>query len=444
MLRLNVERLQQQLRDFTGIQTGGALLEVAESLTVGGPAALGELCEVITRTGSRIPGEVIAASPQEARVMLFRHAGTLEPGYFVCFSGGTLQLPGGPQALGRVMNALGEPIDQQGSIPGPRITAGLAPPVPALDRPRITEPCVTGQRVVDGFLTLGRGQRVGLFAGSGVGKSTLLGEIARHAQVDCNVVALVGERGREVLPFLEDALGPVGRSRSAVFVATAEEPPLARVQAVKSAIAYAVAQRAAGKHVMLFLDSLTRLAHAQREIGLCRGELPGTRGYPPSVFRLLAESLEQLGTSSTGSITALITVLVDGDDLHEPIADAARSILDGHIVLSRKLAERNQFPAIDLAASISRLFREVTDPQQQQAAGKLRNLLATYTRMEDLIRLGMYQPGSSSSVDVAVELLPELEQLCRQELGEISSFDATRQALIALARKSEELQEVTV
>jgi len=333
-----------------------------------------------------------------------------------------VSVPVGLPLLGRVLNGLGQPIDDAGPLTVRHWRPVDQETPSALKRQRITRTLVTGQRVIDGLLTMGCGQRVGLFAGSGVGKSTLMGEIAKHASADLNVICLVGERGREVLPFLEDCLGEAGRQRSVVIVATSDETPLMRIQAVRSAITIADDFRARGANVLFFLDSLTRLAFAQRELGLLRGEPPGTRGYPPSVYTLLASTLEKLGNDDVGSITGLITVLVDGDDMDEPIADAARSILDGHIVLSRKIAARGQYPAVDVLYSLSRLFREVTSREHQQAAQRVRQILATYEDVADLIQLGMYQKGASPQIDEAIHLMPHILAFLKQEIGQSSPF----------------------
>jgi flagellum-specific ATP synthase len=289
-------------------------------------------------------------------------------------------------------------------------------------------------RVLDGLLTCGRGQRIGLFAGSGVGKSTLLGEIAKTARADMNVIALVGERGREVRPFLEDCLGETGRDRSVVVLATSEEPPLMRVRAVLTAVAIAASFRDQGHDVMFLLDSVTRMAMAQREIGLLRGEPPGTRGYTPSVFNLLASTLEKLGTSPSGSITGLITVLVDGDDMDEPVSDAVRGILDGHLILNRKLAARGHFPAVDVLRSVSRLFQEIADPSHREAARRVRECLATYEEMEDLIQIGAYKRGTTARIDRAIQLYPEILKFLKQASNAPSPWDQTRAELIRLGQ----------
>jgi flagellum-specific ATP synthase len=288
---------------------------------------------------------------------------------------------------------------------------------------------VTGIRAIDSVLTCGQGQRIGIFAGAGVGKSTLLGEIAKGSEADVNVIALIGERGREVAPFLEDNLGPEGMARSVVIVATSDQTPLMRVRASQAAIAIADYFRAGGANVLFMIDSLTRLAMAQRDLGLLLGEPPSARGYTPSVFQLLAQTVERLGNAAVGGITALLTVLVDGGDMDEPVSDAVRSLIDGHIVLDRKIAERNIYPAIDVARSISRVATDVMDREHAAAARKFRAILATYAEVLDLIRIGAYVRGTSPQVDTAIELMPKIEKFLKQDIGERSNFHETRAAL---------------
>ncbi len=396
-----------------------------ELLTARLPGSIGELCEIRNSEDELLLGEIVGIHDETSQIMCFQHATGLRPGCEVIATGRRVRTPVGPALLGRVVNGLGQPIDIPSPISVRRWKSVERETPAALQRKRITTPLVTGQRAIDGLLTIGQGQRVGLFAGSGVGKSTLLGEIARHASADLNVICLVGERGREVLPFLEDCLGPEGREKSVVVVATSDETPLMRIQAVRTAIAIADDFRARGSNVLFFLDSLTRLAFAQRELGLLRGEPPGTRGYPPSVFGVLAGTLEQLGNDNVGSITGLITVLVDGDDMDEPIADAARSILDGHIVLDRKLAAQNHYPAINVLQSVSRLFREVTTPEHRAAAQKFRQVMATYQEVADLIQMGMYQKGASPVIDEAIQLMPKIQNFLRQDIGLSGDFART-------------------
>jgi flagellum-specific ATP synthase len=340
-----------------------------------------------------------------------------------------MQVPVGQGILGRIIDAVGRPIDGRGPLNfSDKVDLKFAAPSP-LTRQDIDKTFVTGVRAIDGLLTVGQGQRVGLFAGSGVGKSTLLGDVARSAESDINVVALIGERGREVRPFVEQALGAEGLRRSILIVSTSDQSPLARVRASETAVMIASWFRDQGNNVLLMLDSLTRLSTAQRELGLLLGEPPTSRGYTPSVFQKMAVLLEQLGTSERGSITGLLTVLVDGDDMNEPIADAARSILDGHIVLDRKLAHKGHFPAIDILASASRLFNEITSSEHQVAAMALRKIVATYREVEDLIQIGAYRNGSVPETDAAVAALPTVNQFLQQPVGQPSDFQATTERL---------------
>ena len=433
MLRLNVDALKGRIAACDGFRIVGKLRSARGVLTARMPGRIGDVCLVRLADEDTLPAEVIGFEGDTVQIMPFRPCEGAEPGCRVIDLRRPYRVPVGQQLLGRVINGLGFPLDERGALNcrNWRHSHNVTPS--ALQRPRVTEPFITGQRVIDGLLTCGRGQRVGLFAGSGVGKSTLLGEIARHAVADVNVIVLVGERGREVRPFLEDCLGAEGLQRSVVIVATADETPLMRVRAVSTAIAIADHFRRAGGHVLFLLDSLTRLAMAQREIGLARGEPPTARGFTPSVFSLIASTLESLGNSEDGSITGLLTVLVDGDDFDEPITDAARSVLDGHVVLSRKLAEKGQFPAVDVGASISRVFRDVAGVAHQTAARKVRTVLATYEEVADLIQIGAYQKGSVQRIDRAVELLPKVQEFLKQPAGTTSTWTETQQKLTQLA-----------
>jgi len=327
----------------------------------------------------------------------------------------------GPELLGRVLDAYGRPFDGLGMLSLDRAAIQNAAPPHPLRRQRIHEVLPTGVRAIDAFIPLGRGQRLGLFAGSGVGKSTLLGMIARGTAADVVVVGLVGERGREVREFIEKDLGPEGLRRTVVVVATSEMPAPVRLRAAFTATSIAEAYRATGKSVLLMMDSITRFAMAQREIGLATGELPATRGYTPSVFALLPRLLERAGTAESGSITALYTVLVEGDDLNEPVTDAVRGILDGHIVLSRTLANFNHYPAIDVLDSVSRLTRDICTPEELELAGRAREHLALYRKNEDLVTIGAYQKGASAALDQAVALHDPLRRFLRQGVGELSA-----------------------
>jgi flagellum-specific ATP synthase len=433
MLALNVAKLKAEIEAYDVTRTVGRLRSARGLVTARLPSAVGELCQILTPAGEIVPAEVIGFDGEVAQIMPFGATDGLHPNTLVVGLRRKQRVPVGEELLGRVINALGVPIDGQGPLCARRwADVTRLAPCP-LERQPIREPLVTGQRVIDALLTLGRGQRVGLFAGSGIGKSTLLGEIAKGSTADLNVIAMIGERGREVRPFLENCLGRVGRARSVVVVSTADQSPLLRVRATQMAIVIADHFRAQGANVLMLLDSLTRLAMAQREIGLMMGEPPSSRGYTPSVFQLLSATLEQLGNAAEGSITGILTVLVDGDDLDEPITDAVRAIVDGHIVLDRKIAERGQFPPVNVSASISRTFREVTTPAHQAAARKIRAILSTCSEVADLVRVGAYQRGTSPQVDRALELLPDVETLLRQELGQMCPLDDTRKAMERIA-----------
>lgn len=340
--------------------------------------------------------------------------------------------------MGRVINALGEPIDGLGPIEVEGFRPLDANPPPPLSRPRIHEPLETGVRAIDTMLTLGKGQRIGLFAGSGVGKSTLLGMLAQHGRADVNVVGLVGERGREVLEFIERDLGPEGLKRSVVVVATSDQPAPLRVRAALLATALAEFFRDQGKDVCLMVDSLTRVALAQREIGLAVGEPPTTRGYTPSVFATIPRILERSGTAARGTITGLYTVLVEGDDLMEPVADLARSILDGHVVLTRKLADKGHFPAIDVLASVSRLMSSVCDADQQAVARVARQALAALESSRDLIDIGAYVPGTNPVLDYSLRVEQQLVEFLRQAPDQRVSLEEAFDALVALLRSGAE------
>jgi flagellum-specific ATP synthase len=339
--------------------------------------------------------------------------------------------------LGRVLNGLGEPLDELGPVRATgRYPLYTAPPNP-LHRARITMPLDLGIRAINGFLTCGQGQKMGIFAGSGVGKSVLLGMISRYTQADVNVIALIGERGREVKEFLERDVGPAALQRSVVVVATSDQAPLVRLRASLVATAIAEYFRDAGKQVLLLMDSLTRLAYSQREVGLAIGEPPTTKGYTPSVFAMLPKLLERVGTGpGAGTITGLYTVLVDGDDLSDPIADTARSILDGHIVLSRALAARNHFPAIDLLQSTSRVMRDIVGRDHDRAARAVLELIARYRQSEDLVLLGAYKQGMNQTLDRAVQAQDAINAYLRQDLEQAAPFAASVQGLAALAAQS--------
>lgn len=347
----------------------------------------------------------------------------------------------GPALLGRVTDGLGRPIDSIGPIRDLRRRPLSPPPVGALERETIDKQLITGVRAVDLMTPIGRGQRLGIFAGPGVGKSTLLGQIARRTEADVSVIALIGERGREVGEFIEDALGEAGLARSVVIVATSDESPVMRLRAARLACAVAEGYRDEGKDVLLMMDSLTRFAHAQRQVGLSTGEPPATRGYTPSVFGELALLLERAGTKQGGgSITGLYTILVEGDDMTEPVADAARGILDGHLILSRKLAQAGRFPALDVLDSVSRVADRIVTTEHRAARGQLVRLLAAYSEIEELMQIGAYAPGTNHEADVAIELRDRVEGLLRQGSGDGgTAFEDARRTLVDLAMQSGEM-----
>lgn len=430
---------RNRLREARLIKLYGRVTRVI-GLTVaaqGINASIGEVCHIkISGEPEPVRAEVVGFRDDSAILMPLGELRGVYQGCSVIPSGKLFNVKVGEQLLGRVLNGLGEPIDGLGPIGGRLVDYPVDnhPPNP-MTRRRITEALSTGVRVVDALLTCGRGQRIGIFAGSGVGKSTLLGMISRYSSADINVIALIGERGREVLDFIETDLGPGGLTRSVVVVATSEQPALVRLKGAFVACAIAEYFRDQGRDVMLMMDSVTRFAMAQREVGLATGEPPATKGYTPSVFALLPRLLERPGMSDTGSITAFFTVLVDGDDLNEPIADAVRGILDGHIVLSRSLAAANLYPAVDVLNSVSRLMPDITSQEHRANAGTLRDLLAAYRQAEDLINIGAYVAGSNPRVDAAVAAYPEIIDFLKQDLHEYSDYKQTLERMRAIVHK---------
>ena len=347
------------------------------------------------------------------------------PGSEVVSSRNLLRVKVGKSLLGRVLDGLGNPIDGKGPLLADTEYPIQSPPPPPLSRRRICEPVSVGIRAVDGLMTLGKGQRMAILAGSGVGKSTMMGMIARNTSADINVIALIGERGREVLDFIERDLGEEGLKKSVVVVSTSDQPALLRIKGANAATAVAEYFRDQGMDVMLMMDSLTRVAMAQREVGLTIGEPPATRGYPPSVFAMMPKLLERSGTGEKGSITGLYAVLVDGDDMNEPVADNVRSIVDGHVVLSRRLAAQNHYPPIDILSSLSRVMNEVVDAEHLKAAQRLRSLQATYQEAEDLINIGAYSAGSNPEIDRAIEKNTGIREFLRQGVMDKVSFADT-------------------
>ena len=418
--------LDDVLRAARPEQVGAVDAIVGLGLDVRGvDAALGDLLLVGADPATALRAEVVAVTHGGVRAMPLDAMAGVSAGTPVRATGGALRIPVGPGLLGRVVDAAGTPIDGRGPLRGVRrVSVEAAAPSP-VTRARIDAPLPLGVRVLDTLTTVGRGQRIGLFAGSGVGKSSLLSMIARGSDAEVAVIALVGERGREVREFLEEDLGPAGLARSVVVVATADQPALLRVRAAFTATRIAEELRAQGRHAMLMMDSLTRVAFAQREIGLSAGEPPATRGYPPSTFAVLARLLERAGTAETGSITGVYTVLVDGDDHNEPIADAARSILDGHVVLDRQLAVAGHFPSVDALGSVSRVAPRVTSPEQRAAATALRRVLAARRRAQDLIDVGAYAPGADPLVDAALAHDASIAAFLQQGMDEPATADAS-------------------
>jgi flagellum-specific ATP synthase len=384
-------------------------------------AVVGELCQILIPKGSgMVWAEVVGLSGNTVQLMPYDEMEGIEVGCIVIAMGHYLSVPVSEKLLGRVLDSMGRPMDGKGDIGSPQWASIFNTPPHVLHRKRIAEPVATGVRSIDGLLTVGKGQRMGIFSGSGVGKSTMLGMIARNTSADVNVIALIGERGREVREFIEKDLGEEGLKRSVIIVASSNKPPLARIRGAFVATSIAEYFRDTGKDVMLMFDSVTRFARAQREIGLAVGEPPANRGFTPSVFSMLPKLLERCGTSEHGTITGFYTILVEGDDMDEPIADAVRGILDGHVVLSRKLAQKNHYPAVDVLQSISRLSIYVTQAELQKAAGYIKRMLAVYYDAEDLINVGAYAAGSNPEIDEAIEKMPKINDFLRQAILEKS------------------------
>jgi flagellum-specific ATP synthase len=396
---------------------------------------LGELCRLTSFGDERsVLAEVVGFHERGVLLMPLGDLGGLHPGSMVQPLGRSFGVDVGPSLLGRVLNGLGHPIDGLGKLETKERVPLMAEPPHPLERRTIDEPLETSVRAIDGLLTIGRGQRVGIFAGSGVGKSTLLGMIARQAKADVNVIALLGERGREVRDFIENSLGPEGLARSVLIVATGDQAALVRARGALVATAIAEYFRDKGKQVLLMVDSITRVANAWREIGLAVGEPPTTKGYPPSVFASLPRLLERAGNAANGGITGIYTVLVDGDDFNEPVADAARSILDGHIVLTRRLASAGHYPSIDILESKSRVRDQIIDASQRTQGNELLRLQAALREKEDLLLVGAYQKGSDPAVDTALRLRDGMSTFLRQRPEETSTFPVTRGALATLMR----------
>jgi len=406
----------------------------------GPDCSVGDICYIYPsqkQSDKKILAEVVGFRDEMVILMPYTHLSEIAPGSLVESEGKPLEIKVGSALIGKIVDPLGMPMD--GSVL-PRGLSSIAtdqePPNP-LKRPPISERLEVGVRAIDSLLTVGKGQRVGIFAGSGVGKSTLLGMIARNTKADLNVIGLIGERGREVREFVERDLGPEGLSRSIVVAATSDQPALMRIKGAYTATSIAEYFRDKGFNVMLLMDSVTRVAMAQREIGLATGEPPATKGYTPSVFAILPKLLERTGTSEKGTITAFYTVLVDGDDMNEPIADTVRGILDGHIVLDRNLANKGQFPAIHVLKSISRLMNTLAGEDHKHAAAQIREMMSTYLNAEDLINIGAYKKGSSEDIDKAIAYYPKIVSFLKQDVNEKSTMEESIRSLIQLGEKGD-------
>jgi flagellum-specific ATP synthase len=424
----------RRLDDFSTFRWIGRVTKVVDYLveSEGPVCSVGEGCAILTSDGRKLAGEVVGFREKTVLSMPLQRPQGIRYGDRIVTRGTQPSLRVGPTLLGRVIDGTGEPLDSKGQYAAREFwhVRGNAP-LP-LTRRIIQEPLGCGIRSIDGLLTCGRGQRMGIFGGSGVGKSTLLGMMTRGTSADLTVLALVGERGREVGEFLENSLGPQGLARSVVVVSTSDQPPLSRIRAALAATTIAEYFAAQGKHVLLVADSLTRLAMAQREIGLAAGEPPTAKGYTPSVFTLMAQILERAGNFASGSITGFYTVLMEGDDQQDPLVDAARSLLDGHIVLDRKLAARGHYPPVAVLDSLSRLMPAVCKPEHLAKAAKLRSLLASYTASEDLIRIGAYQKGADPLLDQALAALPSLQNFLQQTKSDQSPIEQTIPSLLNL------------
>ncbi len=417
------------------LRTNGKVRQVIGTVieSNGPPMSIGETAQIVyKRSIDPVLAEAVGFRDSKVLLMPLGEIGGIAAGSDVIALGRPLQIGLTSGLLGRVIDGLGRPIDGKGRIADATPAEVTGSPPNALLRRRVDQPLGIGVRAIDGLLSCGKGQRIGIFSGSGVGKSTILGMIARNTSADVNVIALVGERGKEVRDFIERDLGEAGLKRSVVIVATSDQPALVRIKAAYVATRVAEFFRDAGLDVMLMMDSVTRFAMAQREVGLAIGEPTTTRGYTPSVFALLPKLLERAGTSEAGTITALYTVLVDGDDLNEPVADAVRSILDGHIVLSRKLAAANQYPAVDVLASVSRVMPDVVSERHFKAASNIRDLMATYREAEDLINIGAYVAGSNPRVDLAIARHEAIRTFLRQGIYEESTFAQAESAVTTL------------
>lgn len=435
-IKINFDKYSKVMEMPLFLKMGKVVNMVGLTIESAGPdAKLGDVCEIFPAEEGAEPimAEVVGFKDRKTLLMPFSNTDGIGLGNIVQNTDNPLTVQVHDGLLGQVLDGLGRP--QRPIIGKGTVYPVTAPPPDPMSREIIDEVLPLGVKAVDGLITVGKGQRIGIFAGSGVGKSTLLGMFARNTKADINVIALIGERGREVREFIERDLGEEGMRRSVVVVATSDRPALERNKAAKTATAVAEYFRDQGKDVLLMMDSLTRFSMAQREIGLASGEPPVSRGYPPSVYAEMPKLLERAGRASKGSITGLYTVLVDGDDFNEPITDTARSILDGHIVLSRKLGHKNHYPAIDILQSISRCMSQIAKKEHKGAAGKLKNVLATYNEAEDLINIGAYKIGSNPGIDYAIEKINAVNEFLMQDVEEKFTFEETVELMEELFRE---------
>lgn len=430
-----VEEYSQIIKETKSVREIGKVTEIIGLIIeADGPqSSIGDLCYIYSKLDEEpIWAEVVGFRHPKILLMPLGSMEGLQPGAIVVNTGAPMKIKVGEQLLGRVLDGLGRPIDNLGEINSQTLYSTHSDAINPLKRRRITEPLSLGIKSVDGFVTVGKGQRLGVFAGSGVGKSTTLAMMAKNTSADLNVIALVGERGREVREFIEKTLGAEGMKRSVVIAATSEQPSLVKIKAAYVATSIAEYFRDSGRDVLFMLDSITRISMAQREVGLAIGEPPATRGYTPSVFAQMPKLLERAGSNEKGTMTGLYTVLVEGDDFNEPISDTARSILDGHIVLSRDLAHRNHYPAVDILQSISRVMPDVTSGEHRSAAGKIRNLLAVYKKNEDLINIGAYVKGSDKNCDEAIKMMDKINEYLTQRVEDKFDYETTVNALLEL------------
>jgi len=429
---INLQKYSTSLAKFDTLERAGRITRIVGlAVEATGPSSkIGDICEMFTLDGERsMRAEIVGFRDGQTLLMPFGSLEGIGLGSYVVYTGKSLRVPVGDALVGRILDALGNPFDD---LPEPKIDAWYpadnSPPNP-LTRERIKEVLPLGVKAIDSMLTVGRGQRLGIFAGSGVGKSTLLGMMARYAVADINVIVLVGERGREVRDFIEKDLGEEGLRKSVLVIATSDQPALLRLKCAMTGTAVAEYFRDQGKKVLLLMDSLTRFAMAQREIGMAAGEPPVSRGFPPSVFAILPKLLERSGMSDKGSITGLYTVLVEGDDMNEPISDTVRGILDGHIVLSRAIANSNHYPPIDVLGSVSRVMPDIVTKEHLEEFGTVKNMIAVYREAEDLINIGAYREGANAEIDRSVKLHYPIQNFLKQDMLEHYSFDETLEML---------------